>query len=204
VDSVNSVVAFCNSHSEAEEAVRDLQKSGLDMKKLSIVGRDYRIEEHVVGYYTTGDRMKDWGKMGAFCGGIFGLVVGWTFFWFPGFGLSLVARPVVSWILAALEAAVLGAGLSALAAGLYGMGIPKDSVLRYGTAVKAGKYLLVVYGSADEIDRARQVLGVTRADALARHPAGFVTPAASSRAYPMQVPVHEKEARMFGATNAEN
>jgi len=39
------------------------------MKKLSIVGRDYHTDEHVVGYYNTGDRMKVWGKTGAFWGG---------------------------------------------------------------------------------------------------------------------------------------
>jgi hypothetical protein len=30
------------------------------MKKLSIVGKDYHTEEHAVGYYNTGDRMKHW------------------------------------------------------------------------------------------------------------------------------------------------
>ena len=65
----NSVVAIYKSHSEAEAAVKELQRSGLDMEKLSIVGRDCHTEEHVVGYYTTGDRMRYWGKQGAFWGG---------------------------------------------------------------------------------------------------------------------------------------
>jgi len=34
----NSVVAIYDTHSQAEEAIRNLQKSGFDMKKLSIVG----------------------------------------------------------------------------------------------------------------------------------------------------------------------
>jgi len=55
-----SVVGVFNSHEEAEEAVKGLQRSGLDMKRLSIVGRDFRSEEHVVGYYNTGDRMTFW------------------------------------------------------------------------------------------------------------------------------------------------
>jgi len=52
--------------------VKELQRSGFDMKKMSIVGKDYHTDEHVVGYYNTGDRMKYWGKLGAFwvgCGG---------------------------------------------------------------------------------------------------------------------------------------
>ena len=45
----NSVVAIYPSHSAAEAAVKELQQSGFDMKKLSIVGRDYHTDEHVVG-----------------------------------------------------------------------------------------------------------------------------------------------------------
>jgi hypothetical protein len=35
---VNSVVAICDSHSQAEEAVKELQRAGFDMTKVSIVG----------------------------------------------------------------------------------------------------------------------------------------------------------------------
>ena len=61
----DAIVAIYKSHLEAETAVKELQQSGFDMKKLSIVGRDYHTDEHVVGYYNTGDRMKQWGKLGA-------------------------------------------------------------------------------------------------------------------------------------------
>jgi hypothetical protein len=54
----NSVVAIYPTHTQAEEAVKELQKSGFDMKKMSIVGKDYHTDEQVVGYYNTGDRMK--------------------------------------------------------------------------------------------------------------------------------------------------
>jgi hypothetical protein len=62
----NAVVAVYNNHAEAEDAVQQLQRSGFDMKKLSIVGKDYHTDEHVVGYYNTCDRMKYWGKMAPF------------------------------------------------------------------------------------------------------------------------------------------
>jgi len=121
----NSVVAIYKSHAEADAAVKELQQSGFDMKKLSIVGRDYHTDERVVGYYNTGDRMKYWGKLGAFWGGFWGLLFGAGFFWIPGLGQVLAAGPIVSWIVGALEGAVVVGGLSALGAGLYGLGIPK-------------------------------------------------------------------------------
>ena len=62
----NAVVGIFNSHTEAETSIKELQRAGFDMKKLSIVGKDYHTEEHVVGFYNAGDRMKVWGKQGAF------------------------------------------------------------------------------------------------------------------------------------------
>ena len=99
----NSVVAIFESHDRAEDAIRELQKSGFDMKKLSIIGKDYHTEENVVGYYTTGERMKYWGKLGAFWGGFWGILFGSAFFWLPGIGTVLVAGPLVVWIVGALE-----------------------------------------------------------------------------------------------------
>jgi uncharacterized membrane protein len=165
----NSVVAIFASHNQAEEAVRELQKDGFDMKKLSIVGKDYHTEEHVVGYYNTGDRMKYWGKLGAFWGGFWGLLFGSAFFWVPGIGPLVVAGPLVMWIVGALEEAALVAGISALGAGLYSIGIPKNSILKYETAVKNGRLLLVAHGTAGEVQRARDLLHQTGAETMAVH-----------------------------------
>jgi uncharacterized membrane protein len=154
----NSLVAIFETHNQAEDAIRELQKDGFDMKKLSIVGKDVHTDEHVVGYYTTGDCMMYWGKMGAFWGGFWGLLFGSAFFWVPGIGQVLVAGPLVMWIVGALEEAALVAGISALGAGLYSLGIPKNSILKYETEVKNGRLLLLAHGTADEVQRARDLL----------------------------------------------
>ena len=165
----NAVVAIYDTHSQAEEAVKELQRSGIDMKKLSIVGKDYHTDEQVVGYYNTGDRMKYWGKLGAFWGGFWGLLFGSAFFLVPGVGPLLVAGPLVGWIVGALEGALVVGGLSALGAGLYSMGIPKDSILKYETAVKSGKYVLIAHGSDVETVHAREIISRTNPEALEAH-----------------------------------
>ena len=165
----NSVVAVFASHDKAEDAVRKLQKSGFDMKKLSIVGKDYHTDEHVVGYYNAGDRMKYWGKLGAFWGGFWGLLFGSAFFWVPGIGPLLVAGPLAATILGALENAVLVGGLSALGAGLYSMGIPKDSVVEYETAVKAGNLVLVAHGTPEDVAKAKSIVEQTDATKTVAH-----------------------------------
>ena len=154
----NVAVAIFNTHEEAENAVKELQKSGFDMKKLSIVGKDYHTEEQVVGYYNAGDRMKVWGKLGAFWGGLWGILFGAGFFLIPGIGPIIVAGPLVAAIVGGLEGAVAFGGLSALGAGLYSMGIPKDSVINYESSIKSDKFLLVVHGSGDEMAKAKDIL----------------------------------------------
>src|SRR5271156_2564935 len=133
----NAVIASYANHTAAEEAVKELQKSGFDMKKLSVVGKDYHTEENVTGYYNAGDRMKYWGKWGAFWGGLWGLLVGAAFFVIPGIGPVLVAGPLAAWIVGSLEGAVVVGGVSAIGAGLYSIGVPKDSILQYDEAIKA-------------------------------------------------------------------
>jgi len=165
----NSTVATYPSHTAAEAAIKELQQSGFDMKKLSIVGRDYHTDEHVVGYYNTGDRMKYWGKLGAFWGGLFGLLFGSAFFFIPGIGPLLVGGPLVGWIVGGLEGAAVVGGLDAIGAGLYSIGIPKDSILRYETAMKTDKFILIAHGTPEEAARAREILGRTGPETVEHH-----------------------------------
>ncbi len=159
---LDAVVAVYATHSEAEDAVKELQRAGVDMRTLSIVGKDSHTDEHVVGYYNAGDRMKYWGKAGAFWGGFWGLLFGSAFFAIPGIGPVLAAGPVVAWIVGALEGAAVVGGLSAIGAGLYGIGIPKDSVVQYETALKTDQFLLIVHGAASELGRARDIIKGTQ------------------------------------------
>ena len=76
----NSTIAVFNDHTSAERAVKELQQADFDIKKLSLLGKDYHSDEQVVGYYNTGDRMKYWGKLGAFWGGLWGLLFGSAMF----------------------------------------------------------------------------------------------------------------------------
>jgi uncharacterized membrane protein len=171
---LNAVVAVYGTHTGAEEAVKELQRAGIDMHALSIIGKDSHTDEHVVGYYNNGDRMKYWGKAGAFWGGFWGLLFGSAFFAIPGLGPVLVAGPVIAWIVGALEGAVVVGGLSAIGAGLYGMGIPKDSVVQYEVDLKTDKFLLLVHGTAAEVERAKGIIANTRPINMTVHSTGVV------------------------------
>jgi hypothetical protein len=158
MSTMNSVVAVYETHSQAEAAVKELQEAGVDMKSLSIAGKDTHTDEHVVGYYNAGDRMKRWGKLGAFWGGFWGLLFGSAMFAIPGIGPILVAGPLVAWIVGALEGAVVVGGVSAIGAGLFSIGVPKDSIIEYDVALKTDKFVLVVHGTPEAVDHARHII----------------------------------------------
>ena len=67
---------------------------------------------------------------------------------------TLAADDVVL-VIAALEGAVVVGGLGALSPALFSLGIPKDSVIKYEGALKADGFLIIGYGAADEMARAR-------------------------------------------------
>src|SRR5271170_6651164 len=173
----NSVVAVYSTHTEADQAVKELQRGGVDMQKLSIVGKGYHTDEHAVGYYNAGDRMKYWGKAGAFWGGFWGLLFGSAFFAIPGIGPLLVAGPLVAWIVGALEGAAVVGGLSAVGAGLYSIGIPKDSIVEYETALKTDKFLLVVHADAAAVEKAKNIIKNTCPIHFSMHSAEVVAAA---------------------------
>ena len=158
MDKTNLPFYVFNTHVEAEEAIKSLSKSGFDVKKLSLVGKGYHSEEHPIGFYTAGDRIKSWGGTGAFWGGIWGLLFAPAVFFLPGLGLVAMAGPFVAALVSALEGAVVVGGMSALGAALTQVGVPKDDVIKYETALKVDKYVLMVHGDAEEAAKARAVL----------------------------------------------
>ena len=58
----------------------------------------------------------------------------------------------------ALEGAVVGGGIAALAGALVDLGIRKRQLLKFEAALQAGSYLLIVHGSAEDIERAHNLL----------------------------------------------
>lgn len=176
-----TAVAVYATHEEAEKAVKSLTGAGFDMKHLSVVGKGYHSEEKVVGFYNTGDRIKFWGTRGAFWGGFWGLFFGGLFLTIPVVGHVVVLGYLATTLAAGLENAVVVGGLSAVGAAIYGLGIPKDSVLQYETDLSADGFIVMARGSADEAERAKTLLAVSNPSRLDIHDTSVPDVAAPSK-----------------------
>lgn len=162
----HTVVADFPSHREAERVVLELQEAGFDLQKLSIIGKDYQTTEQVRGFLTWKDTAKtgvaEGAYWGSFVGGLFGILAGAGVLFIPGMAPIVVAGPIVGMLAGWLEGSLVGgagvAAIGGLAGALGGLGIPKHEVLKYETQIQAGKFIILVTGSDEDVKQAKQML----------------------------------------------
>jgi hypothetical protein len=153
-----AAVAVFATHDLADQAVKELASAHFDITKISVVGRGVHTEDNVTGFYTKGDRVKFWGKYGAFWGGLWGLLFGGLFMTVPVLGPIVIVGHLAVIIASGIETAVIVGGLSALGAALYGMGMSKDAILHYEKAIKEDRFLVIVHGASKDVEAARDIL----------------------------------------------
>jgi hypothetical protein len=160
-----AVIATYPDHAPAEDAVRRLQTEGIPMQDLSIVGKDFRAVEQPLGFVTTGTVAKDGARVGAWTGGIFGLLVGAAFLILPGLGPVVIAGPLAAALLGGFEGALAGAAFGGLTGALVGLGVSRDKAIRYESQVKAGKFLVTLRGDEQHVERAKSLFTAGKAEA---------------------------------------
>lgn len=166
----DAVVAVFATHTEADAAIKKLAGDGFAMKHLSLIGKGYHTEETVSGFYNLDDRVKFWGSRGAFWGGMWGLFFGGLFLTIPIVGHVIVLGYLAAAAVSAVEGAVVVGGVSAIGAAIASIGIPKDSVMKYETAIKADDFVVMAHGNLGEVERARAILGTMNPKQLEMHP----------------------------------
>jgi len=171
MENPDTVIAVFQDHPSAETAIRTLTAAGFDMTALSVIGKGYHTDEKVVGFYNIGDRVTFWGTRGAFWGGLWGLFLGGLVVTIPVVGQVVMLGYLAAIAIAAIENAVIVGAASALAAALFSIGIPRDSVIQYETALKTDRFLVMAHGPAAEIARAKALLGTVNPTRIDVHTA---------------------------------
>lgn len=161
----NAIIAVYDSPASAALAVERLKDAGYELDRVSVASRDSGVEEGSACYYRDGAEVRYWGRMGGFWNRLLEMLPGWALVPVAGVGPVVVAGPLARWIVAALENASIFSGLSAMGAGLYSLGIARDAIAEYETALAMGRCLVVAHGPAGEIARVRKLLGSTRTPA---------------------------------------
>ncbi len=164
-----SVVGVYDTMDAAEEAVHTLAQSNFPIQQVSLVSQNLQSERTVHGFITTRDVAKSGAGIGAWTGGLFGLLVGAAFLWVPGVGPLLVAGPLAAALLGGIEGALAGAAGGGVLGALAGWGISKEHILKYEDQIKGGKILVIAHGSAADVATARSILETSAKQELTQH-----------------------------------
>jgi uncharacterized membrane protein len=147
---------------DAERAIRELKDSGYDLNRVSLVAKNL---EDVKGAreinQQSGNEAKEGAGIGAttgtVLGGFTGLLIGLGALAIPGVGPVLLAGAELSALATTAAGAGIGAAAGALVGALTGLGIPEDRAKVYEEHVKAGDYLVMASGTANEVLQAEKI-----------------------------------------------
>jgi len=92
-----------------------------------------------------------------------------SLFMISGLGPIAVSGPLVAAIVRAFGQGVCIRSLSALHEGLYNIGIPKENVFQYESALKNGFCLVCVRGPVDKMAEVERVFALSRATEITVH-----------------------------------
>lgn len=160
-------VGVFKSRRDAENALSALRDSGFTMDQISVLAKDADRNEEIAGIdvqdrnqmkESSGNEASEGAGIGAVTGtalgGLGGLLVGLEALIIPGVGPFIAAGTVTT----TLAGAGLGAAAGAIVGALTGLGIPEEDAKAYDKRVSQGDYLVLIEGTATEIDRASSLL----------------------------------------------
>jgi hypothetical protein len=148
------VAASYANYRLAETAVRRLLERGIPAEHVSLVGKPTMGAAGSMGFTTIANAATQGSKFGAVWGGAIGLLLGFTLYFEPDAGPLLWFGPLAYALTSALEGAVVG-GLAAI---LLRWGLGHERAQAFQSAVTEGRYLVVVSGGDEYVNRAYFVL----------------------------------------------
>lgn len=160
----DAVVGIYESHQAAVEALKLLQKKHFAMGHVGLIGKGEAIQD-IDGVHTWDDAT----RKGSLIGAAVGLLTGITMVAVPGLGVVYLGGSVLAHILGATSGMMLGGlggtiigAITGAKNGVDGRVIGHEDHFhdaeRYKKEVEAGKFLIVVHGPKEEVEKAHDIL----------------------------------------------
>lgn len=140
------LITVLSDRIQAEAAYTDLEKAGIPLSQISLLGRGYKSADDFGFIQPQQPAQAQAKRLMAFSIPL-GLIFGATFELYTGIRLFPWAGTVLNVILGGLLGASFGAFGGALSGGVVGLSVGGGDALIYRNRLNAGKYILVVKGS---------------------------------------------------------
>jgi len=157
--------AVFRHENQAIRLVEHLIQNDFLMDRISLLGKRFSKGDDILGIYypSPKERLKTWTKNGVIWGGLWGLVAGLAgMFITPDPGSDVSMDLLIKGSLASLLYGIIVGGSVAVAAALtnlanelHRMGIPKAQLKQLNQAIKEDKYVIIMQGSREELERFR-------------------------------------------------
>lgn len=150
---MNTIVGVYESHDDAVNAVKSLEKAGYATKNISLISKAELVNDHI---HVKSDHTVERAEVGVglAAGSIIGVLAGVGVFAIPGLGFLYGAGALVG-ALAGLDIGLLGGGIVSI---LTSIGIDKAKAAKYEKHLNEGKYLVFVQGDETAVKHAHEVL----------------------------------------------
>lgn len=174
------VLGLFQHEAAAQSALDSLITRDFPLDRVSVLGRAAASGDDPLGIYypSAGERIRGWGKMGAFWGGLFGLLGGAAgMFMLPGVGLMVALGPLAEALVATAAGAGIGGGvmmggaaLSQLSQAIHRMGVPQERIEALQDQLAQGHYLVMLIVGEAEAESSAGVLDRAGAEQVETHP----------------------------------
>jgi uncharacterized membrane protein len=145
-------ISVFDSHDEALRALEALRERGVDMSKVSLVGRAEVIDDNI-HVKSNSALIAAPVAVGTVLGTTLGLLTGVGMFAIPGLGVLFGAGAVVG-ALAGLQLGVVTGGLTTI---LVELGVKEDHI-SYEQHLKEGRFLMLYNGTEEEIEHVERII----------------------------------------------
>jgi hypothetical protein len=154
---MNYLIAVLNDRTQAEAAYLALEKEGLPNDGISILGDGYQsADEYGLINPNTEARKEIKRELYWLMG--FGFVAGYAFNWLTAIDILPGIAPVGNHLIGGIFGAAAGALGAYFSGGAVGLTIRSGDALPYRNRLNAGKYLVIIQGTSELINRATHVL----------------------------------------------
>jgi hypothetical protein len=155
------------SRRAAERVLPGLQNGGLSMSQVSVIAKDANEvktatadvpSKQLTDKTFVYERVQTSSATGGVVGGITGLLVGLGTLVIPGLGPVMLAGTAATAITPTHTDSTIATAKGGLLGKLIGLGIPEDHAQIYNDYITRGEYLLIVDGTAEEVNKAELIL----------------------------------------------
>ncbi|ACK65685.1 conserved hypothetical protein [Rippkaea orientalis PCC 8801] len=154
---MNYLIAVVSDRIKAEEAYTALEKAGIPLKQIMILGKGYKTADEF-GFIDPSEKAKKRATMMAYWLVPFGFAGGYLFNLITGLDTFDWAGEPGNHILGGIAGAIGGAMGSVFVGGGVALSTDSGDALPYRNRLNQGKYLVIVQGSGNIKNKATEIL----------------------------------------------